>query len=298
MRNQFVAVFGALALAACSQEGPGVAPDNGGGAGHAKSNVTVTDPGAEPRALLAYQIAPHSKESFAVTTAFAGKLNGDKTVIPTMEMDGDVIYADRDKNGGLPFTFTTTKLAYQDTPGSEVPASAMNAQLKGVTMTVTGTLAPNGSISGLKLKVDGANEALQHGLENLESTYAEMVPELPDVPVGRGAHWQRVVKVADNGVDADQTMDFTLVDVQGSHVVLKTAIKIAGKPQHIEKTGAELKKFAGEGTYDATLDLAHMIGATVMNVHVEGELVAMGQTVTQAMDSAVTTAPKTPDSPK
>ena len=35
-----------------------------------------------------------------------------------------------------------------------------------------------------------------------------------------------------------------------------------------------------------------MVGATVMNVHVDGELAAMGQTINQSMDTAVTTAPK------
>jgi hypothetical protein len=291
MRNQFV--LGVLALAACSQEGPGVGTGSGSGSGSGSSNVTVLDAGAEPRTQLVYQIEPHSKESFTITTGFTAKLNADKTTLPTMQMDGDVVYADRAADGTLPFTFTTTKLAYLDTPGAVVTAAEMNEKLKGVTLTVQGKLAPNGHVGDLSMKVDGASEPIQHGLENLKSTYSEMVPELPIVAVGPGAHWQRIAKITDNGVDATQTMDFTLVDVQGSHVTLKTAIKIDAKPQHIEKIDAELKRFTGQGTYDAALDLSRMVGATVLNVHVEGELVAMGQSVTQSMDSAITTAPKT-----
>ena len=70
MRNQLVVVLATLALAACEREGEGVSSGAGVGVGSDKSNVTVLNPGAEPRTQLAYQIAPHSKESFAVTTAF------------------------------------------------------------------------------------------------------------------------------------------------------------------------------------------------------------------------------------
>jgi hypothetical protein len=284
-------LFGALALTACEREGDGVGAGNGS-AGAGPSSVTVIDAGDEPRALLAYQIAPHSKESFTVTTSFAGQMGGDKTAFPTMEMGGDVVFADRAADGSLPFTFTSTKLAYQDVPGALIPAAKLNDQLKGVTMTVNGSLATSGRISGFKMTAENAPEAVQNGLTDLESSYSQLVAELPNVPVGKGAHWQRVVKIQDNGVDASQTMDFTLVDVQGSTVILKTAIQISAKPQHIAKTGAELKKFEGKGTYDATIDLSRMIGTSVMKVHVEQELVAMGQTVTLSMDSATATAPK------
>lgn len=292
MRNQLFAAL--LALAACGREGAGVGA--GSGSGSDKSNVTVVDPGAEPRTLLTYQIAPHSKESVVVTTSLVGTIAGEKSAFPTMEMDGDVVFGDANKDG-VGFTFTTSKLVYQDTPNAMISAAELNPRMKGVTLTVTGTVTPTGHIDDFKLSMsDNAPEALRKGANDLENTYSQMVAELPTVPVGRGAHWQRVVKVQDNGVDAQQTMDFTLVDLQGSKVVVKTAIALDGKPQ---KIGAnELKKFTGKGTYDGTLDLTQMIGASVMTLHVDQELVAMGRDISYSMDTTTTTAPATATAPK
>jgi hypothetical protein len=264
----------------------------GGGAGVLK----VLDQGSEPRIQLVYKIPPNSKQSFITTMDMSmdmGAQMGGKMKLPSMEMDGDVAFG-TPAGGGIPFTLTTSKLEFVDTPGAAVPASMINDKLKGVSMTASGTLQPNGHLDDFKMDAKNAPPEMQQTLDGAKRTYDQMVTQLPDVPVGKGARWQIVQKIDENGIKAEQTAVFEVVDIKDTTVQLKSTVALSAPPQQITTNGmtADLKKMAGTGSADLTLDLTKMIGPTNLTIHIDQELAAMGQSLTMAMDIVTKMEPK------
>ncbi|HTJ42323.1 MAG TPA: DUF6263 family protein [Kofleriaceae bacterium] len=276
---------------AASGSSGSTAPVSGGPAG-----MKVLDQGSEPRIQLVYKIPPNSKQSFTTTMDMSmdmGAAMGGKMKLPSMQMDGDVAFGEP-KGAGVPFTLTTSKLEFVDTPGAAVPASMINDKLKGVSMTATGTLQPNGHLDDFNMDAKNAPPEMQQTLDGAKRTYDQMVTQLPDVPVGKGARWQIVQKIDENGIKAEQTAVFEVVDIQGTTIKLKSTVALSAPPQTITTNGvtADLKKMAGTGSADLTLDLTKMIGPTNLTIHIDQELSAMGQSIAMAMDIVTKMEPK------
>jgi hypothetical protein len=322
MRTHLVSLACALALVGCSKDkkpaggeasgsasGSGSASASasgsdtasGGGSatttGGAPAGMKVLDTGSDPKIQLAYKIAPNSKQSFTTTMDMSmdmGASMGGKMKLPQMEMDGDVAFGDKNASGAVAFTLTTSKLEFVDTPGAAVPASMINDKLKGVSMTATGTLAPNGHLDNFNMEAKNAPPEMQQTLDGAKRTYDQMVTQLPDVPVGKGARWQIVQKIDEGGIKAEQTAVFEVVDISGDQIKLKSTVALSAPPQSITTNGmtADLKKMAGTGAADLTLDLTKMIGPTDLTIHIDQELAAMGQSISMAMDIVTKMEPK------
>ncbi len=263
-----------------------------------KGGITILDAGAEPRIQLAYKIPAGTTQAFQLTVDMGMDMGamGGKMKLPSMNMDGDVAFAaDSTDPTAMAYTLTTKSLKFVDTPGAAVPASVVNAKLAGVqNMVATGTLSPSGHVSNFKIDMKDAPPEVQQTLSGLRQSYDQMVTQFPAEPVGKGARWQVVADMDQNGVKAKQTAVFEVVSIEGSVVTLKNTVTINAPAQTINANGvsAELKRMSGTGSADLAIDLTKMIGPTKMAMHIDQELAAMGQSMTMAMDMTMTMAPK------
>jgi len=263
-----------------------------------KPGLTVLDQGAEPRVQLQYKIAPGTKQDFNLSVDMnmdMGSAMGGKMKLPSMQMDGAVAFDAATADGGMPYKLTTSKLGFVDTPGAAVPAAMINDKLKGMqNMVATGTLAPNGHVSDFKIDMAGAPPEVQQTLSGLKQSYDQMVTQLPDQPIGKGGKWQVVQQIDQNGIKAQQTAVFEVVDISGSTVKLKSTIALTAPAQKMTQGAvtADLKRMAGTGSADMTLDLTKLIGPTEMTLHIDEEMSAMGQSINMAMDMVMKMSPK------
>jgi hypothetical protein len=283
--------------ASASDVASGGSAASAGGAAASASNMKVLDQGAEPRQVLLYKIPPNSKQGFTTSmdmTMDMGEQMGGKMKLPSMEMDGDIAFGDKDPSGAVAFTLTTSKLEFVDTPDARVPASMLNDKLKGVALAATGTLAPNGHLANFQMDAKNAPAEMQQMLSGAKNTYDQMVTQLPAEPVGKGARWQVVQKVDQSGIKAEQTAVFEIVDITGDQVKLKSTVALSAPPQKITQGGAtvDLKKMAGTGAADLTLDLTKMIGPTDLTIHIDEEMAMMGQSISMSIDLVTKMLPK------
>ncbi len=322
MRNYFVTLVCAAALLGCNKDkkdagggsASGTASGSAGSGGSAasgtasggggataptdKAGLTVLDQGAEPRSKLEYKIPPGTKQSFALSVDMGmdmGSAMGGKMKLPSMVMEGEVGFDQAAAGGGMPYKLTTSKLEFVDTPGAAVPAAMINDKLKGVqNMVATGTLAPNGHVSDFKIDMAGAPPEVQQTLSGLKQSYDQMVTQLPDQPIGKGGRWQVVQQIDENGIKAQQTAVFEVVSIDGSTVKLKSTVALTAPSQTINSNGisADLKRMAGTGSADLTLDLTKLVGPTTMTLHIDEELAAQGQSLSMSMDMAMKMDPK------
>ncbi|MCE9573051.1 MAG: hypothetical protein K8W52_07835 [Deltaproteobacteria bacterium] len=263
-----------------------------------KGGLTILDAGAEPRVQLAYKIPAGTKQAFLLSVDMGMDMGamGGKMKIPSMNMDGDVAFAaDGTDPTAMDYTLTTKSLKFVDTPGAAMPAAAINGKLAGVqNMVATGTLSPSGKVSNFKIDMKDAPPEVQQSLSGLRQSYDQMVTQFPADPVGKGARWQVVAEIDQNGVKAKQTAVFEVVSIEGSVVTLKNTVTINAPAQTINANGvsAELKRMSGTGSADLAIDLTKMIGPTTMTMHIDEELAAMGQSLTMAMDMKMKMDPK------
>jgi len=259
--------------------------------------VKVLDAGSEPRTKLVYNIPKGTKQAFEMSVDMSMDMGamGGKMKIPGMEMQADVEFPEVAADGGMKYKLVTHDLKFVDTPGARMSASMLNSKLAGMgDMEATGTLSPNGKVSDFTIEMKNAPPQIKQMMSNLKQSYDQMVTQLPDEAVGKGARWQVVANMDTNGVKASQKAVFEVVDISGSIVKLKSTVTLTAPEQTINSggTSVKVKKMAGTGTGDITLDLSKLIGASSMSLHVTEDLEAMGKPLSMAMDMSMKWEPK------
>lgn len=259
-------------------------------AGDAK--VKVLDPGADPRAKLAY----------------APVLGKTTTVLATItaEMTGEGVPPDQAKQPPIRFTFAVTPKKKLDggktqveikipkielAPGEKIPAEAQKqmAALEAAFAKLTGTFSL--SSSGETTDLDFNSDALPRGsaeqlLALVARAYDLLFVPLPAAPVGAGAKWVASSTQAEQGVTVDTT--FTLLSKTDSALDLKVeTLRIAAPrairdPRSNQKMMVEIK---GGGTFNLSVALDALTtkasGDTVTNIitNVEGKKTSAGEKV-------------------
>ncbi len=235
--------------------------------------VVVTEAGAAPQEDLSYSFATGVKETTVMKMDMAMKmdLGGGKSQdlpIPQIEMALDMETAKKkEANGDIGVIGTVSSVAVNPSadPAQQQVAGAMKgalAGLKGMKMTYTVTRKGRSRDAKVELPPDASAETKQM-VNQMKSSLESMMAPLPDEPVGQGAKWLVVSRVA-SGADIIQWTTYTLKKRSGSKVELEALVKQLAASSAM--TGgqmpagfnANITNFDSGGVGFTAMDLGHL----------------------------------------
>jgi hypothetical protein len=155
-------------------------------------------------------------------------------------------------------------------------------KIKGVSTTMV--IAPNGKV--ISMKVDAPNDPmLAQTMQQTQQGLDQMVAQLPDKPVGKGAKWRAKQTIDQNGMKIDQTIVFEVVDVSATTAKIKGVATMSAPKQDINQGGMTmtLEKMDGSGTTDLDIDFTKVVPSVKGNIDMKMKISAMGQSQEMAM---------------
>ncbi len=219
------------------------------------TTVTLLDPGAEPRGVLAYQLV-HGTESEHLITArstIAQVLGGDpeqdfsrpEVTLPLTARIGASNAMGQNVTltvGDATSPDDSTRAALQDAPGSE---ATLRMSLSGAVHELT--LSPSPASN------DTAREALEHAL--FQTVYG--VGVMPSEPVGIGARWL-IEQPIESATDIVQSTTVTLREKTDDVLVLDVSVNQQPSLEYFDTPGAGrllIDTFSSNGSGTITVDL-------------------------------------------
>ena len=264
--------------------------------------VRLLEPGAEPRADLGYAIAkgPAPKLGMAMDMAVSVKAGGqvNNAALPRMGMTLDGSTGETNAAGEWKILASLVDISIEGKgPQAEQMAAAMRPQIAAMKgLGINYWLNPKGRVRDVKIELPkGFPPAAQALVEGLNQSFESMVAPLPAEPVGLGAKWQVISRMAASGADLLQSATYTLkardgvkatLDVVTTQISASDTIKALGSP-----SGAvtRVKSFSSGGTGTTKVDTTSVVpesGTTTMKT---GMTVVVEQAGEPGEQSAVET---------
>jgi hypothetical protein len=143
-----------------------------------------------------------------------------------------------------------------------------------------------------------ASPELRNSLQRMQDAMRQLMPPLPEAPVGVGARWRAVSDIRSQ-IAFRQTSTYTLESIEDGRIVLSVQTEQSADPQPMESdqpgVTAELLAFDGEASTRIELALDRMVPTSEGNVAVELTTRAtqngQAQEVTMKMGTAVKATP-------
>jgi hypothetical protein len=270
----------------------------------ARPMTRLVEQGEEPRTAMAYEFSKGSARPLAIALdTTLGLTAPGKTMPPTsvprMTMTLGLDVAEKNGAGDWRIDAKLSDVAVTArTPVEEQIATAMRTQLAGVKgMQMGYWITPHGHVHDAKVDLPSSFPAqAQQVMQGMNQSFETMVAPLPEEPIGVGAKWQVVSRLANSGADLLQFATFTLKAREGSRMVLDVAIQQLAANDKIEVPGlagvsATLKKFGsnGSGSTDIdTKDPAPDKGNVTVKSKMEMEIAQGGASQSMAVDTNLT----------
>ncbi len=231
--------------------------------------VKLLEAGVEPRSDLSY--APPQGSSQPVVMAMdmsvsvkAGGQSMPSMPMPRMTMTFTALTADKSAGGDFKIESRLTATSVDPNGGQqEQMARALRPQLdamKGLGMVYWVTR--KGQVHDVKLDMPpNLPPAAQQLVSGMSAAFESMVTPLPQEPVGAGARWQVVSRLATGGADVLQSAVYTLKSRSGGHAALDIAIvQVSASdtlhtPQMPAGMNASVKSFRSSGKGGAQVDV-------------------------------------------
>lgn len=263
----------------------GAGTPTGSTTGATGGSLEVLAEGSEPRYLLKYQAPAGTKQKMEMAMDITMDMMGMTVNTPTMIMKADVevvsVAGDQITNK-MTFSDVDIKETKDSMPGvADAMRGAMD-KIKGVSTTMV--IAPNGKV--ISMKVDAPNDPmLAQTMQQTQQGLDQMVAQLPDKPVGKGAKWRAKQTIDQNGMKIDQTIVFEVVEVSATTAKIKGVATMSAPKQDINQGGMTmtLEKMDGSGTTDLDIDFTKVVPAVKGNIDMKMKISAMGQSQEMAM---------------
>ena len=242
--------------------------------------VRLLEPGAEPRADLSYAIAkgPAPKLGMAMDMAVSVKAGGqvNNAALPRMGMTLDGSAAEASAAGEWKILASLVGITIDGKgPQAEQMAAAMRPQIESMKgLAINYWLSPKGRVRDVKVELPkGFPKAAEALVAGLNQSFESMVAPLPVEPVGLGAKWQVVSRMAASGADLLQSATYTLEARDGAHATLDMTTTQLSASDTIHALGSpggavtRVKAFSSGGSGTTRIDTTSVVpesGTTTM----------------------------------
>jgi hypothetical protein len=233
-----------------------------------KPIVRLIDAGGEPRATVSYALKKGPSKPFSMgmdmaMSMKAGGMNLPATALPRMVMLFDFSAGDRTAAGDW---LVDGKLQRVDVEakGAEQQklAGALRPTLDGMKgLAMTYYVDEKGRVHDVKTTLPPTMPAQAAQLmSGMNQSIESMMAPLPDEPVGNGAKWEVIGRIAANGADLLQVSTFTLKDRKDALLTLDVGVKQLAAKDEVNAPGmppgatARIKSFQSSGTGSSSLD--------------------------------------------
>lgn len=213
--------------------------------------VTLTEPGAEPRAPM--ELSPTAGDSVALDMRMASEAS--QTVdgeaqpnqpIPAMLM-GFEATIDEVTDDEIAMSFVYDKAEFEsDDPAL---AGALDSMV-GLTGTITTTR--NGAFVDGSVDTSGLDPMLAQATGQLDAQLEQLTQPLPTEPVGVGAVWTTTTAIDSNGVVFCSVATYRLTEFDGDSYALETEVAQQAEPTTIEDQSATIEVIEGSGSGSGT----------------------------------------------
>ena len=231
--------------------------------------VEVVRPGATPRRKLRLRAATGQKERLKMTmvmdlTAKVGLRTAPKTQLPPMVMFMTLDVSATQPNGDILYQFALDKTDVQPRAGVHPKvATALRTAMSSMNGTSGRALV---SARGFRRQVSlamppGADQQTQQIVAVIEQAMQQLVPPLPEEPVGVGAQWTLTQTVEQNGIAVQQVATYDLTGIQGNTISTDVTVSETAAPQSVTVPGAgtmKLLSLDSKGTGNMRTDLTKL----------------------------------------
>jgi hypothetical protein len=237
--------------------------------------VTLLEAGAEPRDALAYHFTKGEKQPLTISLDMTMGMKSGAMAMPPMKLPrmamklgltaSDVNPKGEAKVDALLDAFTVEPKGASE----EAIAKALGPQLaqtKGLTMSYW--VAPNGHVHDLDVRLADAPDAAKQALQGMSQSFESMTAPLPDEPIGLGARWEVITRVANGGADLVQDATYTLKARDGDKASLGVVVVQLAARDTVQAPGlppgvtAKLRTFHSGGSGTTELDTSSMAPAS------------------------------------
>jgi hypothetical protein len=221
------------ALAACQgsgrEEAPGARLDPAGP--HPLTGARLVDPGREPRQHLAYRFDPSHRDEIRISNLSIDTVQStgrEPRTFPSNVLAFDLAITSESKRGGAARVHVEV-VAVESTDESRAASVRADAAplIGGWFELVMGAHGVEGPITWMGQPLSGKSELLR---ADLESKLPVLFVPLPEVDLGAGARWERVIERSALGATNTETYRYSLDEVAGGALAISVVVdsKAAG----------------------------------------------------------------------
>jgi hypothetical protein len=213
--------------------------------------VTVTDPGAEPHAVM--ELSPTAGQSveldMRILTESAQTLDGvaqPAQQIPPM-IFGLAVTIDEVTDGEISMTVVYDRAEFEsDDPQLQAAMESMVGLTSTVTTDRSGVFIDGG------IDTTGVDPALAAAIGQMGAQLEQLAVPLPTDPVGVGATWDVATAIDSNGVVFCNTTTYRLAEFDGDAYTFETEVTQLAEPTTLEQGTATIEVIEGTGTGSGT----------------------------------------------
>jgi hypothetical protein len=234
----------------------------------ARPTVKLMSPGAEPRAPLSYELEQGSKHRLSMGMDMLMSIRmGDQAIpatsIPRIVMGLDMLIAEKGAEGDWKIDANLDRTSLEPKGDQQrAIADQMLPSIEGMKgMRMSYWVTPKGHVRDVQLKLpEGFPAQAQQMLQGMNQSFESMMAPLPVDPVGIGAKWEVVTRVASSGADLLQFATYTLKKKTGSKALLEVTVKQLAAKATVTAPGlppgtlARLLAFKSEGSGTNEID--------------------------------------------
>lgn len=224
---------------------PSVSPDG--------ATLTVTEPGAEPRAPRKYAFVANRVDRRLVTSKQSASREGagpaqEAVIQVTADFTPKAV-----KPAATHFEMKVVKLEIPGVPAAQkAQAAAQLAPFNGLTGTFD--ITARGEVGEVDFKADekmaaGGAEVI---IQSIQQALELLVPPFPDAPIGVGAKWERKVERKERGMENTNKHTFTLKELTAEGGVVTADVEIAVPKHPFQQRGVPpgaTEEVKGKGSY-------------------------------------------------
>jgi hypothetical protein len=218
--------------------------------------VTVIDAGAEPRILPEYtwQVGDSTDGTMVMELEMSVTMAGESTVTTTSVAFRLAVEVLEVIPEGYVVSNRITDIAVAS-PDPSMQQALEDTYAQMLDFPILSVFSPRGENLAIEANLAATGEAWA---QLTSETYGSISAPLPTEPVGAGATWSVVSRVATGGIGVISSWTYRLVSWAGTTLVLEVSIDQEVDPETALPPGVEFA-LTGSGTGTLTLDLTRLL---------------------------------------